>query len=160
MSNLSDNRLNATLTEGAVSRINAAIDEITGNLPEGNLTEIERMRLFSLDVANRVFVEEVLTEMETSGAGIIPPFIKKEHIETDLALFKQMNTLETKLQGLLRQVSNLKRLSGHEAYGAALAVYKIYQAANASGISSGVSSYTNLKPRFEAQNKPKPETEL
>ena len=160
MSNLSENRLDAVLDARAVTSINAAIVEITGNLPQANLTDVERKRLFALDVDNRVFVEEVITEMEASGANIIPPFIRQANIETDLALFKQMNALESKVLGLLRHVQNLKRISGHEAYSVSLAVYKIYESASTGGITEANVSYANLKRRFESQSPPKPEIEL
>ena len=160
MANLSDNRLDVTLSAQAVTTINTAIDGITGALPKGNLTDVERKRLFALDVENRVFVEEVITEMDASGANIIPPFITRAHIETDLALFKQMNALESKVLGLLRHVTNLKRISGHEAYTVSLAVYKIYESASTGGITEANASYANLKRRFESQSAPKPETDL
>ena len=156
MSNLTQNRLNTTLTPAAVTTINASITAIGTQLPAGSLTDEERASFRAIDVNNKIFVEDAITEMGISGAGIIPPFLNAAIIQTDLTLFGQLDSIESNLTNLLRHVSDLKRICGSEGYDNGLAVYRIYEAAAMAGIPGAKESYDKLKQRFDGQGgKPK-----
>lgn len=160
MANLSENRLNETIRQEDVVIFNESVRAIDQLLPEGNLTDVERERLFAIDVQNLVFAEDAVMEIENAGDGIIPAFISPAFISNDLTIYKQLDTMEASLVRVLRNVSDLKRISGHEAYTAALAVYKIFEAANAGGVRNAKESYEKLKTRFENQGKRMPDTQL
>lgn len=151
MSNLTENKLNTILSAGDISVINAAIADIAGKLPTASLTEGQRDSLKGIDVDNKVFVEDVITEIGISGAGIIPPFINGSLIQTDLTLFSQLDALESSLANLLQNISDLKRIAADEAYSMSTAIYKMYEAANAAGIPGAKQSYDKLKIRYEKQ---------
>lgn len=151
MSNLTQNRLNTTLTPAAVTAINASITAIGTQLPAGSLTDEERTSFRAIDVNNKIFVEDTITEMGISGAGIIPPFLNSTIIQTDLTLFGQLDSIESNLTNLLRRVSDLKRICGSEGYDNGLAVYRIYEAAAMAGIPGAKESYEKLKQRFDGQ---------
>lgn len=156
MSNLTQNRLNVTLTPAAVTAINSGITAIEAQLPAGSLTDEERNSYRAIDVNNKVFVEDVITEMGISGAGIIPPFLNSTIIQNDLTLFGQLDAIESKIINVLRHVSDLKRICGSEGYDNGLAVYRIYEAAAMAGIPGAKESYDKLKQRFDGQGgKPK-----
>lgn len=159
MGNLSDNRIDEILTPITVDKINGSIEDIKLNLPKVTLVDSEREKLLALDVNNRVFVEEVISELQSSGAGIVPPFIQPATLDRDLTLFNQMDTLEAKVLNVLRMVRDVKRMAGHEAQFTSLTVYRLYEAANFAGIPGAKASYMNLKKRFEQTPKPD-ETEL
>ncbi len=151
MSNLTQNRLNTTLTAAAVTSINTSITAIGAQLPAGSLTDEERTGFRSIDVNNKIFVEDTITEMGISGAGIIPPFLNAAVIQSDLTLFGQLDSIESNLTNLLRHVTDLKRICGSEGYDNGLAVYRIYEAAAMAGIPGAKESYDKLKQRFDGQ---------
>lgn len=160
MANLSENRLNQIFSPEDMVVFKEGIKAIDGLMPQGNLTDVERGRLFAMDVNNTVFVENAHMEMVNSGEGIIPTYINETFIANDLTIFKQLDVMETSLLRVLRNVSDLKRIAGHEAYVGGLAVYKIFEAANAGGVRNAKEAYDNLKVRFEKQGKRMPDVEL
>ena len=152
MSNLTDNKLNTIISVADIAAINASITDIAGKLPTASLTEDQRGRLNGIDVANKVFVEDVITEIGISGANILPPFINGTFIQNDLTLFSQLDALESGVNNLLQTISDLKRIAGDEAYGMSLQVYKIFEAANSAGIPGAKQAYDKLKVRYESQS--------
>jgi len=152
MANLTQNRLNTTLTATAVTSISTNLAAVASQLPAVTLTDEERSSFKAIDVNNKIFVEDTITEMAVSGAGIIPPFLNSAIIQTDLTFFEQLDALESNITNLLRKVSDLKRICGSESYDYALAVYRIYEAANFGGILGAKESYDKLKVRFEKSN--------
>lgn len=151
MSNLTENKLNTVIVAADLTIINTSIATITTKLPAGSLTDEQRLSLKSIDVANKVFVEDVITEIGVSGAGIIPAFINPVFIQNDLTLFNQLDAVEASLLNLLQKISDLKRISGDEAYSMSLSAYKIFDAANQAGIPGAKQAYDKLKVRFDAQ---------
>jgi hypothetical protein len=152
MGNLTQNRLNVTLDNAAVTTIKTSIAAIAEQLPAGSLTDDERGKFRAIDVDNKIFVEDTLIEMAISGSGIIPPFLNSAFIQTDLTLFEQLDAIESNLTNVLRTVIDLKRICGSESYDYSLAVYRIYEAANLAGIPGAKESYEKLKVRFEKSN--------
>jgi hypothetical protein len=151
MSNLTENKLNTVIAAADITAINTSIVAIASKLPAGSLTDDQRLSLKSIDVANKVFVEDVITEIGVSGTGIIPAFISPTSIQNDLTLFTQLDGIEASLLNLLQRISDLKRLSGDEGYSMALSAYKIFDAANQAGISGAKQAFDKLKVRFDAQ---------
>lgn len=151
MSNLTENKLNTIFDTADITAMNNSIADIANKLPIASLTEDQRGRLNGIDVDNKVFVEDVITEIGISGAGILPPFINGSLMQTDLTLFSQLDALESSLNNLLQTISDLKRIAGDEAYGMSTAIYKMYEAANAAGIPGAKQSYDKLKVRYDKQ---------
>ena len=87
MANLTQNRLNVILTPAAVTTTNTAIAAIAAQMPAGSLTDEERNSFRAIDVNNKIFVEDTITEMGISGAGIIPPFLNSGNIQNDLTVW-------------------------------------------------------------------------
>ena len=151
MSNLTENRIDTILSEAGLSTIKTGIAAIAAELPAGTLDEQQRKSYRAIDVSNKVFCEDAVTEISISGAGIMPPFISAVSIQKDLTLFEQLDGVEASLQNVMQKIADLKRIAGHEAYNMAAAAYKIYSAANAAGIPGAKQAYEKLKPRFDAQ---------
>ncbi|MEC4048240.1 hypothetical protein OX284_002265 [Flavobacterium sp. SUN046] len=150
--NITENRVNETLTSLVVAAIKEGIVAAENQLPLGSLTDEERNSFQAIDINNKIFVEDVIVEMGTSGVGIIPEYIKPEYIINDIGLFNQLEEIESGANKLLRRITDLKRIAGSEAYGNALAVYRIYESANRAGIPGAKESYDKLKARFDSQN--------
>ncbi len=151
MSNLTENKLNTVISVADLATIATSINTITSKLPAGSLTDDQRSGLKSIDVNNKIFVEDVVTELGISAVGIIPAFINPTFIQNDLALFEQLDGIEANLQNLMQKIADLKRIAGDEAYSMALASYRIYDGANQAGVSGAKQAYDKLKVRFEAQ---------
>lgn len=154
MSNITENRINTVLTAADITAINTNITAINNKLPLGSLDDDQRFKYKAIDVNNKVFAEDTITELNISGNGIIPAFINVAFIQNDLTFFEQIDAIEASLLNQLQKVADLKRIAGHEAYNAALTVYKIYDAANQAGIPGAKQAYDKLKARFEAQGRP------
>jgi hypothetical protein len=151
MSNLTENKLNTVITAADLTIIINSIATIASKLPAGSLTDEQRLKLKSIDVANKVFVEDVITEIGVSGAGIIPSFINAGFIQNDLTLYNQLDVVEASVLNILQKIADLKRICGDEGYSMSLSSYKIFDAANQAGIPGAKQAYDKLKIRFDAQ---------
>ncbi|MES2545288.1 MAG: hypothetical protein V4548_10410 [Bacteroidota bacterium] len=151
MGNITENKLNAIILAADITAINTTITTIASKLPVGSLTDEQRTALKSIDVSNKIFVEDVLIELTASGTGIIPTFINQAFIQNDLSLYEQLDTIEASLLNVQQRITDLKRISGDEAYTAALAVYRIFDGANQAGVPNAKQAYERLKARFDAQ---------
>ncbi len=152
MSNLTENKLNTVIATTDITAMNTAITTLASKLPTGTLTDEQRNTLKAMDVNNKIFVEDVLTELSISGTGIVPPFINSTFIQNDLTLFEQLDRLEANVANVAQRIADLKRICGDEAYTAALTVYRIYDGANLAGIPNSKQAYEKLKSRFDTQN--------
>lgn len=151
MSNITENRLNTTILPADISIINNSIAAIAAKLPAGSLTPEQRITLLSMDVENKVFVEDCINEIGISGNGIIPPFITAANIQNDVTLFEQLDIIDAGLQNLVQKVSDLKRIAADEAMTASNAIYKVYEMANEAGIAGAKQGYDKLKARYARQ---------
>lgn len=152
MSNLSENRINVVIASADITTINTSINAILSAIPENTtLTESQRGGYNAIDVTNKVFAEDVLTEAKITGAGILTPYINLDHLENDLTIFNQLDTIESGLSNLLQRVKDAKRIAGHEAFGMANSAYGNYRDAAEAGIANAKSGYDKLKVRYEAQ---------
>jgi len=76
MSNINENRIDVILTNDAINAINESIGEIVAQLPTNtSLSDDQRNQYTSIDVENRIFCQQALTEAKDTGAGIIASYI-------------------------------------------------------------------------------------
>jgi hypothetical protein len=153
MANLSYNQIHATLDEATMALILQKIQEIRELLPKGTLTDAERKRYRALDVRNLAFVEDVVRLKNGIGAGILPPVLFNDNTDTDLKLFKQLQTLRSRIDGLNYLLKDVERIVGHEAYGTGLAHYGMYRVTAKAGVPNAQSAMEELAWRFEKQGK-------
>lgn len=151
MGNITENRLNSIISAADLTSITTSIGSIDTKIPKGSLTDDQRGSLKAIDVDNKIFVEDVVTEMTVNGAGIIPPYVVTANIQTDITLFDQLDTIESALNMLKQRVSDLKRICGDEAYTGALVGYKLFESASNAGMNVAKQSYEKLKERFNNQ---------
>lgn len=152
MPNLSENRINVVIPAADVTAMSASVATFVTKIPANtSLDDDQRLKYNAINVANKVFSEDVLTEATLTGAGILPPFINLPALQNDLTVFNQLDAQESALLNALQRVQDAKRIAGHEAYNQANAVYNIYKNAAESGIPNAKSGYDKLKVRYEAQ---------
>jgi hypothetical protein len=152
MSNLSENRINLVLAAADITAINTAIGTILSKVPAGTtLTDEQRISYNAINVANKVFADDCLSEALANGTGILPGFLNLTNLQNDIAVFEQLDQVESALNNAIQRISDAKRIAGHEAFGQANVIYNAFKSANESGIANAKSSYDKLKVRFDAQ---------
>jgi hypothetical protein len=157
MSNLSENRINVVISATDVTAINSSIATILSKLPaDTTLTDVQRSNYTAIDVSNKVFAEDVLTEARLTGTGILSPYINLDFLQNDLTVFNQLDGIESGLANLLQRVKDAKRIAGHEAYGMSGKAYGNYKDAAEAGVANAKSGYDKLKVRFESQGASRP----
>jgi len=162
MGNITENKLNTVITAADLATITSSITAINSKLPAGSLTDEQRMNLKSINVDNKIFVEDAITEMTVNGSGIMPAFLNAANLQNDITLYDQLDTVESGINTLLQRISDLKRIAGDEAYTAGLTVYRIFESANIAGLNQAKQPYEKLRARFNAQGSAgrAPETEI
>jgi hypothetical protein len=159
MGNITENKINTVIPAADITIFNTNIAAIAARLPAVTLTDEQRASLLSIDVDNKVFVEDCINELGISGTGIIPPFIIAANLQNDYTLFNQCDVLEAALVNLLQKVSDIKRIAADESMNTALVIYRTYDMANAAGISGAKQAFDKLKARYKPNgggNSPQP----
>jgi hypothetical protein len=152
MSNLSENRLNTVLAPADVTAINTSIASILAKVPANTtLTDEQRISYNAINVANKIFAEDCLTEAGANGTGILPAYVNVPNLQNDLTIFDQLDAISSALSNVLQRVEDAKRIAGHEAYGQATLVYNSFKQAHENGVANATASYTKLKARYETQ---------
>lgn len=148
MSNLLNNRLNATATAAQVTAVKAAFQTILTNLPFlVGLTSDERKSLNTIDVTNKAFTEDAINA-GVNNASLIPAYISLPNMQNDLLLFTQLDEISSIANQLCERIEDTKMLAGSEAYGSALALYKSFGSAADAGVAGADSIVDQLKKRF------------
>ena len=152
MSNITNNKLSATLTAAQISAVKTAINTIKSNLPMLiGLTTEERQSIPKIDVNNKVFVEDTINAME-SNPTLLPAYFNTAELKKDLELFQQLEPLLQEISKLHELIDDTKMLAGSEAYVTALAASRNFAAAATAGIPGADSVYDTLKARFATQS--------
>lgn len=149
MSNLNENRIDTVLPGTVLTTITNAIKAIADSIPNVALTDTQRDELLSIDVDNLVFASDTLAEIENLGPDIMPGYINVERFRKDLEIREQMDRIESKLNGVLRMVTDCKRVAAHESLSTAFTVYHIIKAADKAGVVGAKESIVKLKKRFD-----------
>jgi hypothetical protein len=157
MSNISENKINTVIVAADMTIIKTSIDTVATKVPITTLTPDQRSTLLSMDVDNKVFAEDCITEIAISGTGIIPAFISGAAIQNDITLFEQCDVVEAQLENVIQKVRDVKRLAADEAMTVANAIYKIYEMAALAGVHGAQQAYDKLKARYAKQNTSSPE---
>ena len=154
MANITLNRLSTTISPADLTTVNNAGETIATTLSFLiALTEEERSSLFSLNVNNKVFVEEALEEAQNNGS-ILPAYINVAELEKDLTLFNQLGDILSFVRNMLSKLEDTQRLAGHECYATSLAIYQMYKSAAEAGIPGAAASYERLRERFDISKTP------
>ena len=155
MANVTQNLLDITISAADQTTIMDAFGIIGTTLAPylRTLTDDQRTKLFSLDVDNKVFVDEALQEVTNNG-GILPNAVSGPQLQNDVTLYEQTDEFLSVFTGLIVQVSDTRRLAGHEAYCMALTAFTLFKALAAAGIPGAQQSADRLAERFENSGRP------
>ena len=148
MANLSNNRLDFTLSQSDVTAINDSIDALNSRLDFLiGLTVTERITLPAIDVNNKAFTEDAINAA-INNTGLLPQYISVNAMQNDLTLFSQLDELIIVVKQLLERLEDTQLLAGSEAYVSALMVYKLFGAAADAGVPGTDAIVAQLKQRF------------
>ena len=152
MSNVTNNRLNLVLDDNSMQKIKDAITNIINLLPQATLLDEDRAGGYSsISVDNKVFVENVHTEVNISGANVLPAYIDISLLKNDLTLYQQMDSIGQALEDLQQRVSDIGRIGSHEAFGFANTIYGLYDIANKAGVPGAKQGYETMRERYSNQ---------
>jgi hypothetical protein len=149
MGNITENKINQVLSAADITLFTTSIAAIASRLPAVTLTDEQRATGLSIDVDNKIFVEDCITEIGISGTGILPPFISAANLQNDYTLFNQCDALEGALENLLQKVNDIKRIAADESMTTALVVYRTFDIANTAGVAGAKQAYDKLKARYK-----------
>ncbi len=153
MSNLTENRLNTTISATDLTAINTALATLLAKLPAVSLTDDQRKSMKSIDVDNKVFAEDAIYQINSNGAGVIPAYVSASSMQTDLALYEQADQIKATLNAVMQRVDDIRQVTGDELYTAALTSYRLFESASAAGIPNAKTGYEALKVRFAGQGR-------
>lgn len=152
MSNLLNNRVNATATAAQLTAVKAAFQTILTNLPFlVGLTVDERKSLNTIDVNNKAFTEDAINA-GVNNPTLIPSYLSVANMQNDLALFTQLDEISGLANQLCERIEDTKMLAGSETYGVALALYKAFGSAADAGVQGADSIADQLKKRFPSNS--------
>ena len=134
-----------------MTSILGALDTILASLPAGSLTDEERASYLAINVENKVFADDVLTEMSGPAGSLLPGYVTSAPLQNDLTIFEQLDQLIGRVDQVRRKCSDLQRIAGSEAYNMALNVYGSIELAHKGGIPGAKESYAKLQERFDKQ---------
>ena len=134
MSNVSENRISAELSEQAVQEILKKTQEINDLLPFLiGLTDTERKRLTSIGPANLIFLQDV-SESVALRPDLPPAYVNTQELAKDVQLWDRLNTVRTPLLELINNINDTLLKVGDEVYKPSLAVYEAIGAASKNGV--------------------------
>ncbi|WP_412464286.1 hypothetical protein [Flavobacterium mekongense] len=154
MSNLTNNRLNVTMTAAQVTAVKTALQTIATNMPFLiGLTVEERIAIPKINVSNKAFTEDAINAV-ANNAGILPVYINATTMQNDYQLFVQLDELLGLMRQLVEKAEDTQMLAGSEAFVAALSSYKLFGAAAESGLTGADAIVDSLRQRFIAPGTP------
>src|SRR5690606_12244170 len=135
MSNSQRNLINEVITPEAMSTIMDALNTVEANLPPIVITDEERSSFNAISVDNKIFVDEVINELQNNPNLNLDGFFNPAFIVNDRDLFEQAETIESRMENVLNLVRDIKRMVGHAR----------------NGMLGAQESYERLKARFAGQ---------
>ncbi|RZK10928.1 MAG: hypothetical protein EOO46_08770 [Flavobacterium sp.] len=151
MSNITNNRISVTATPAQITAVKTALQTLNTNLPFLIGLKIEeRSSLLGIDVGNKAFVEDAISAA-ANNPDILPKYVVVKDMQSDLALFSQLDELVPLFKQFLEKLMDTQLLAGSEAYMSALMLYRLYISAAETGIAGADTIVAQLKPRFAGQ---------
>ncbi|MGK4568363.1 hypothetical protein [Flavobacterium sp. 3HN19-14] len=148
MSNLTNNKLNVTMTAAQIAAVKTAIATINTNMPFlVGLTLAERSALPKIDVSNKAFTEDAINAA-VNNSTMLPSYLNVANMQTDLQLYSQIDELRGIAAQTLEKLEDTQMLAGSESFVNALTVYKMFGNAADGGIPGSDTIYSQLAARF------------
>ena len=145
MIDLTSNRISAVLSADDFAATKTDLQHITQKLSFLiKLTQDETEAMYNMSDADKTFVRNCITEMG-SAVDLLPPYLKVEEVQKDMACGDQLLDLENTLSELLTNVRRNRMLAYYEAYTGASVFYHLTGAAAKGGSGPARAMYDRMK---------------
>ena len=151
MSNMTNNRVSASIDAVAIQTVKDAFTTIYVALPFlVGLKPEERQAIPKINGANRHFTEDAIVAVRNNG-NLLPAYLTDVEMGKDLNLYQQLDQLVPLALQLTEKLVDTQMLAGSEAYISALTAYRLFEAAANAGLPGTDTIYDQLKERFAQQ---------
>ena len=148
---IQSNRVNTMLDAAKIDNIRKKFQELEAELDFIiGLTIDERVNLPKINVANRTFVMDSLSALQTNGS-FMPAYLNVADMTADITLYNQLEEFTQRAAQLSEKLGDTQMLAGSEAYVSSLAAYRLFEAAAKAGLPGADAVYDLLKQRFADQ---------
>jgi hypothetical protein len=148
---MSDDRVNAKLTDANKTALTGAVDTMSGVMPWLiDLTPEQRQTMLKMGDKSRAFVEKAAI-VATNNPDIMPRSFDLDGYQNDVTLFADLGKFRGVMAQLLEKIDDTLMQVGSEAYAGSLLVY---QMANAVGKGAGLDeALDDMGKRFARKSK-------
>jgi hypothetical protein len=151
MSNITNNRVSASIDGGTIQSVKDALVTIHAALPFLiGLKPEERQAIPKISEANKNFTQDAIVAIKNNG-NLLPAYLTAVEISKDYNLYLQLDELVSLSQQLTEKLNDTQMLAGSEAYVSALTAYRLFEAASNAGLPGTDTVYDQLKQRFVQQ---------
>jgi hypothetical protein len=151
VSNITNNRVSATIDAATIQKVKDAIASVHQMLPFLiGLKPEERQAIPKINDVNKSFTSDAITAIKNNGT-LLPAYLSVTEIDNDFTLFQQLDELVQLSSQLTEKLSDTQMMAGSEAYVSALTAYRLFEAASNAGVAGTDTIYDQLKQRFAGQ---------
>ena len=148
---IQSNRISMVLDDAQIADIRKKFDALEQSLNFTiGLTVDERVNLPKISVANRTFVMDSQSALQTNGS-FMPSYLNVTELGKDITLYNQLEEFTQRSAQLSEKLGDTQMLAGSEAYVTSLAAYRLFEAAAKAGLPGADAIYDSLKERFANQ---------
>jgi hypothetical protein len=151
MSNITSNRVSATIDAATIQKVKDALASVNAQLPFLiGLKPEERQAIPKISDVNKTFTSDAITAIK-NNAGLLPAYVDVNEMEKDFTLYQQLDELVQLSTQVTEKLSDTQMMAGSEAYVSSLTAYRLFEAASNAGIPGTDTIYDQLKQRFAGQ---------
>ncbi len=144
-----DNLISFTLTEEQSNSLDSAFNTIDDILLSALVTlkKEDKLALATVKVKNFSFIKDCYRFMK-QYPDFVPPYINAAEMGIDIEAFEKLGIIYNKINEIRSALDDSMKLSGSEAYTAALTFYKYIAGAAKANVPGTKPVYEELKKRF------------
>jgi len=149
------NRITLDVNDGQKQHFTEKTAELA-TMAEPWYIQIEKEELKSMPkiADGRLPFVEKTADFSVSNPEFLPPFANVPEFQKDLKAYKDLREIVRPLRQVLENIENSMKVAGSEAWYAALNYYKSVQYHAKMGVPGAQTVLDELRPLFEAKNKP------
>ena len=120
MSNITNNRVSASIDEGTLKEVKEALALVNSKLPFLiGLKPEERQSIPKISEVNKVFTADAIVAIKNNG-NLLPAYLSVDEISKDYKLYEQLDEIVSLSQQLTEKLNDTQMMAGSEAYVSAL----------------------------------------
>jgi hypothetical protein len=158
---MNENLINLTLTSAELKEVTDALEIVTEKLNAVLSKSITKETLDTMQkLGDRsIFFTQRAIEIASQEPSLVPSYLDVNQAKTDLALFLQLQDLDTKMQYLANLLQNNKSLAGAEALDFANDFYNTIRFLKNNNHPVAKQAFEELSDRYQKQKRKKSKTQ-